>query len=138
MPAHSHRRIFHDSGHADNPVPPDDDGPPRPLAAWHLGVGEDVLQLLAATGETVAGLPRAHLEARFVGLDLPRAEADGTVLERDPIVLADGSDPPPEVALLRALARCEETEERLLHVPREAGRLLPGGAQGLVGSGVEA
>src|SRR5436190_19873643 len=102
-PLPPHLGIFHDPGHTNNLAARDDERPARAVAARHLGVDEHVLHLLRAAAQTVAGLPRAHLEPGRVGGDRPGAEADRAVLERDTVVLADGADPPAEIGLLRTV-----------------------------------
>src|SRR5579859_6348839 len=138
IPLRAHVWIFHDSRHANNLAGLDDQGPGRPLAARHLRVDEDVLHLLAAPAQAIAGAPRTHLEAGRVGGDRPRAEADRAALERDRVVLADRADAAAEVSLLRALAAGQEPVQRLLQLPRQARALVGGeGEQVVAGPGVE-
>src|SRR5579859_2565327 len=126
IPLRAHVWIFHDSRHANNLTGLDDQGPGRPLAARHLRVDEHVLHLLAPPAEAIAGAPGAHFEAGRVGGDRPRAEADGTVLQRDRVVLADRADAAAQIRLLRALAACQELLQRLLELPRHSRALIPG------------
>src|SRR5690242_14720737 len=121
-----HVWIFHDSRHANNLAFVDDQGPGRAVAARDLGVDEDVLHLLLASSEPVARAPGAHLEAGCVRRDRPRAEADRAVLQGHPVVLADGADALAEICLLRAVARRQEVEQRLLELPGQARALARG------------
>src|SRR6476620_9609265 len=134
-----HRWIFHDSGDADNLAARDDERPGRALAPWHLRVDEDVLHLLAAAAEAIAGAPGTNLEAGSVRRDRPGAEADGAVLERDAVVFADGADAVAEVRFLRAGGGCEQLAQRPLARAREARAFLGRceREQVLAGAGVE-
>src|SRR3712207_154712 len=85
-----------DARHRDDFVAPDDERPCLPLRPRHLGVHEDILNLLAAPCETIARAPAADPQPWEVGRDPPPApddlalEGDGAALNPDAVVLADG------------------------------------------------
>src|SRR3954454_17250415 len=71
-----------DPGHGDDLVAAHDERPRLAGRTGDLCVDENVLDLLRAPGEPVAGAPRTYLKAWPVGRDPPLAPADFAV-ERD-------------------------------------------------------
>ena len=77
------------------------------LRPRHLRVHEQILHLLAAPRQVIAGPPGPHLEIVPVRLERPRPPFD-RALEPERSVLADGADAAAEIGGLRAGARCEQ------------------------------
>src|SRR5439155_11342095 len=89
-----------DSGNGDDFVPGDDERPRVTLRSRNLRVHEEILHLLAAPCEMIAGTAAPEHEPRHVALDAPQPVARGA-LEADGAVLARGADPAPEIGALR-------------------------------------
>src|SRR5438093_9325629 len=107
-----------DAGHRDDVVAAHDDRPRVPLRPRHLRVHEQILHLLAASREPIAGTARPDLQSGLVGAEAPRPPFDLS-FEAQRVVLADRANAAAEVTRLRALERGEQLCERALQPPRE-------------------
>src|SRR3954469_15519968 len=118
-----HPLCLHDPGHRDDLVTAHDERPAFPVGARDLCIDEDILDLLRAAGEAVAGTPPAYLKPWNARLDPPRPPFDGPIevaragLEPEPVVLTHRWEPAAEVDALRAGARVEQLDERRRHRP---------------------
>src|SRR5712691_7080058 len=113
-----HSFCVDDSGHCDDLVAAHDERPRFAFRAWNLGVDEHVLDLLAPSGEPVAGTPGSYLKAWELGFNAPRSpphctcQRDRPALEPDGVVLSYCGQPAAEVEPLRADRRREQLFER--------------------------
>src|SRR5207253_4170441 len=107
-----------DPRNRDDLVPAPDEGPRLALRAGNLRIDEHVLDLLPPSGQTVARPPGSHSKAWQVGGDPPRSPADlaaqlhRSVLEPEPVVLADGLQPAAEIDALRAGGGRQQLRDR--------------------------
>src|SRR5207344_1747578 len=117
IPPGPNARRVDDSGHGHDLLAAHDERPRFALGSRDLGVDEHVLDLLAASGEPVAGPPATYLKACELRFNPPPTPADVSVqrdrglLEPDAVVFADRGEAVAEVDPLRAGARGEEVVE---------------------------
>ena len=97
----------------------------------HLCVDEHVLNLLRATGETVARPARADGEAGARALDPPRPERHAP-FEADLVVLAYGTDAVAEIGGLRPGVDARRSIERALELARQPWALVRQGEEVLL------